>query len=334
LAPASSFDAIAFLAAQLDDCETHWSLGAFGALAEFSRYAGEPVELSQDERSVSVVTPRGGIRVEPPAGLRFAASESATRDSWNHRVALCLSEAACAMNRRTVLTELGPDVRALRAQDRDAVLFDLGLGLMQADACIRVADADVTARLRACAGRSVFDTGNPGMAAILAANPHRVFVSKAGRIEVFQPIPPPDGKSPDGPHTHVLPKLLAHKRTHAATEPVPDGLVPCAHFYPAHPAKGASFDTRRHDSFQTILRRFGDPGALALKDQVAAAIAEDRDPSAVSVPRGRFARANVRVTVRQWRALHAPCPGLARWIAAHDQAHDDDAEFDTEIMHG
>ena len=111
------------------------------------------------------------------------------------------------------------------------------------------------------------------MGIILATNPHRVFLSRLGRIEVFQPIPPPDGKSPDGPHTHVLPGLLRHRRTHAATEPIPDGLVPCAHVYPAHPAKDGMgqprpFDRARHDAFQAILRSYGDPKFLALKQQV------------------------------------------------------------------
>ena len=61
---------------------------------------------------------------------------------------------------------------------------------------------------------------------ILAANPHRVFISRLGRIEVYQPIPPPSGKSPEGPHTHVLPRLLKSGRTHPATEPVPEGWFP------------------------------------------------------------------------------------------------------------
>jgi hypothetical protein len=93
---------------------------------------------------------------------------------------------------------------------------------------------------RNCApcGRSVFEPGNPAMGVILAANPHRVFISRIGRIEVYQPIPPATGKSPDGPHTHVLPKLLRSKRSHPATEPIPDGWVPCAHFYPAASGPG------------------------------------------------------------------------------------------------
>jgi hypothetical protein len=329
---------IAFLAAQLDDCDTHWSLGSFGALAEFCRDPGEPVAFAHDARSVSAVTPRGGIRLEPRPELRLAASESATRESWSHRVSLCLPQAACAMSRRTQLTELGPDAGALREADRTAILFDLGLDLLQLDACVRVSDPEVAAKLRECTGRPVFEHGNPAMGMIVAASPPRVFVGRIGRIEVFQPIPPPHGRSPEGPHTHVLPKLLQHRRTHAATEPVPDGFVPCAHLYPAHPVKDAlgralPFDAQRHDSFQEMLSRFGDPHAIALKRQVIAAIAQGSDPSAIKVPDDRFARANVRVAVRQLRAWRGSSPALMPWIAAHDQAHAPEVD-EAEAMHG
>jgi hypothetical protein len=48
---------------------------------------------------------------------------------------------------------------------------------------------------------------------------HRVFLSRVGRAEVYQAIPLPDAKRPDGPHTHVLPKLLRAGRTHSANDP-------------------------------------------------------------------------------------------------------------------
>ena len=233
---------------------------------------------------LSAVTARGGIKLAPRPGMRLFASESATRTSWSHRVALCLPETRCKMSRRNTLTELGPDTEALREADREAILFDLGL-----DACKWTPASAWPTRasppnLRACAGRPVFEHGNPAMEIILAASPPRVFLSRLGRIEVFAPIPPPNGKSPEGPHTHVLPKLLAHKRTHAATEPVPEGYVPCAHLYPAHPLKDSlgrelAYDAPRHESFQDILRRFGDPNAVALKQHVMAAVAQGGDPS-------------------------------------------------------
>jgi hypothetical protein len=314
-----------FLAAQMSDHETHWSMGTFGAIAEFTREQDEAVLLSRGDNAIAAVTARGGIRIEAGDGLRLFASETTTRVSWSQRVALCLPRRECAMNGRTELTALGPDRQALRAEDREAALFDLGLGALQLDACIRVADPDVAARLLLHTGRSLFESGNPAMGLILAASPHRVFVSRLGRVEVFQPIPPADGKSPDGPHTHVLPKLLQHRRTHSATEPVPEGLIPCAHLYPAHPAQDASghprpFDACRHAAFQAMLRLFGDPESVALKQRLMAAIAAGADPSGIAVADNRFARADIRVVLRQLSAANERSPALATWLAAHERS--------------
>jgi hypothetical protein len=316
-------DAFALLAEQVSDPETGWSLGTFGAIAEFTRDPDEPVALSRSDTCLAAVTARGGIRIEAREGVRLFASESTTRDGWNHRISLCLPEKQCAMNGRTVLTTLGPDAQALREQDRGAALFDLGLGALQVDLCVRVTDPSVAAQLASHAGRPLFEPDNPAMGVILAASPHRVFVSRVGRIEVFSPIPPADGTSPEGPHTHVLPKLLAHRRTHAATELVPDGWIPCAHLYPGHPAKDAfrrsrPFDRARHAAFQGMLRDFGDPELYALKQRVLAAVAAGEDPSVIAIADSRFTRTNVRVALRQLRATACASPALAAWLAAHE----------------
>jgi hypothetical protein len=325
----------AFLAAQMEDAEAGWSLGTFGAIAEFTRDADEPVVLGRDSSSLSAATGRGGIRIAPIDDLRLFASESPTRESWNQRVSLCRPEKACRMSGRKVLTELGPDHHALRAVDRDAVLFDLGLDTVQADICIRTAEPAVIAGLRAQLGRSMLAPGNPAMGTILAASPHRVFISRCGRIEVFQPIPPADGRSPDGPHTHVLPRLLQHRRTHPATEPVPDGFVPCAHLYPAHPAKDQMgrprpFDPFRHAAFQHMLERFGDPRTVALKQRVAAAVAAGEDPAAIPITNDRFARAGIRIVLRQLTAANQPAPSLPAWMAAHERADPSDTELEVD----
>jgi hypothetical protein len=145
------------------------------------------------------------------------------------------------------------------------------------------------------------------MGTILAASPARVFIGRLGRIEVFQPIPSVGGRSPDGPHTHVLPKLLAQARTHAATEPIPEGWIPCAHFYPPHPMKDAlgrpqPFDLERDQLFQKLLVRFGDPAYGALKKAVVDAVEAGRDPSTLFIPKNRFARASMRVALYQLKA--------------------------------
>jgi hypothetical protein len=329
---------LAFLAAQMADLETAWSLGTFGAIAEFTRDADEPVTLAHGEIAISVVTARGGVRIEAAPGLRPVASESPSTESWSHRVALCLPREACAMSGRAVLTEVGPDHGALRAEDRKAVLFDLGLAALQVDVCVRSADPEVIAGLRTLTGQSVFAPGNGAMGIILKANSHRVFVSRLGRIEVFQPIPPPDGRSPEGPHTHLLPKLLVQGRTHAATEPIPSGWIPCAHLYPPHPAKdafgrGQPFQAARHAAFQELLARYGDPELVGLKRRIATAVAKGHGPAAVPVPDDRFARATMRVALRQLRASGKAGPALAAWLTAHNRTGRFDAEENAELHH-
>jgi hypothetical protein len=325
------------LGAQIADPATSWSLGSFGVIAEFVRDPDEPAVTGKG--GLAAATDRGAIRLQASDELRLFASEGITRESWSQRVALCLPEARCAMHRRSVLSEIGPDAEAIRAADRDAILFDLGLDVLQADICVRIRDRDVVDRLRACVGQPVFAHGNPAMSVVLAANPHRVFMSRVGRIEVYAPIPPANGKSPEGPHTHVLPKLLRHRRTHAATELIPDGWVPCAHFYPAHPIKDANgrsrpYESRHHDAFQALLLTFGDADHISLKRRMKDAITAGHDPSAFAVPEARFARATVRIGLRQMLVADGPSPALAAWQQMHERAHHDaDADEGAEIDH-
>jgi len=327
-----------FLGDQLADIQAGWSVGTFGAIAEFTRDPGEPAELRRTGDAISIVTARGGVRIVPRPGLRIIASESPTTHGWSHRVALCLSYDSCAMSGRRVLTEIGTDDGALRAQDRDAVLFDLGLDAMQIDACIRSSDPEVVAALRTCIGKSVFAAGNEAMRIILSANPHRVFSSRIGRAEVFQQIPPPGGKSPDGPHTHVLPKLLAHGRTHAATEPLPEGWIPCIHLYPAHPlrdqfGRNRAFRREHHAAFQVMLDRYGVPELVELKREVVESATAGRGPEMMSLPTDRFARATVRVALRQLRAMGETSPALTAWLSEYDWLDSADAANPLEALH-
>jgi hypothetical protein len=268
--PPSQADAVTtLLRGALADPGTAWSLGSFGAIAEFMRDPDEAVSPLPDDR-MGLATDRGAIALADCADLRPVAYETAVASGWNHAVALCLPDASCAMNRRGVVTELGPDRDAARERDQDAILFDLGLGLLAVDACVRTGDPEAIACLRSGAGRPLFDPANPIGRRLVALSPHRVFLARVGRIEVYAPIPGPGGTSPEGPHTHVLPKLLRSGRTHAATTPVPAGWVPCAGLHPAHPYKDMmgrriAFDASRHEAFQALLDRWGDPDLLAAK---------------------------------------------------------------------
>ena len=316
-------DLLDFLAAQVADNEVAWSLGTFGAIAEFARDPDEPVVLDRADGSISAITARGGLCITLHPELRPIASESPTTESWSHRVALCLPETSCAMSGRTEFTEVGLDHESLREEHRAGILFDLGLGALHADFHVRTSDADVVAALRGCTGKSVFSPGSGAMKVILAANLHRVFVSRLGRIEVYQPIPHADGKSPTGPHTHVLPKLLAHGRTHSANEPLPPGWIPCAHFYPPHPVRDPlgqrqAFRAERHVAFQLLLARYGDPQRLALKQRVIDSVRSGGEPFAIPIDNDQFARATVRVALRQLRASDQSPTALAAWLSVHD----------------
>jgi hypothetical protein len=314
-----------FLAEQLADPETAWSIGTFGAIAEFMREADEPTKISRGDATISAATDKGAIRINAHPQLRPFASESLTTQAWSQRVSLCMPYQLVAMNQRMQLTELGPDRDAVRAEDRAGVLFDIGLGTLQIDACIRSSDPATVAALRGHAGKSVFAADSGAMAVILRANPHRVFVSRLGRVEVYQPIPQAEGKSPDGPHTHVLPKLLAHRRTHAATELVPGGFIPCAHLYPPHPMRDVmgharSFQADQHISFQNLLGRYGDPEHFALKRRIIYAVTAGHQPDDVPLPSDRFSRATARITLRQLRASDMSSSVLETWLAAHDRS--------------
>lgn len=313
----------ALLREHIHDPSSQWNLGTFGAVAEFMRDPHELVAIVDEPERLSAVTARGGICFDRLDGIRLFASETASGKSWTHRVALCLPEEACVMNRRRVLTELGADAQALRAGDAGAVLFDIGLGTVQVDVCIRTDDPQLIATLRPLVGRSLFEPGNPGMPAIVAAGPHRVFIARFGRCEVYQPIPPADGKSPEGPHTHVLPQLLQSGRTHAATEPVPAGFVPCAHLVPAHPVKDAmgrprAFDADALGRFEAILGDYGGPDLVAIKRDVRTAIAAGEDPDRFEAPQTRFGRHALRVALRQLAAQGVHAGQLQGWLTKFD----------------
>ncbi|MCX7371975.1 MAG: hypothetical protein NTW56_06005 [Alphaproteobacteria bacterium] len=305
----------------LHDPHWHWGVGVFGAIGEFTRMPDEPADITRGH----VVTARGAIRVAPPAEALLLAHEQTSRRAhhWQQGLTLCLPTGHAALpGAADTVTELGPDTDALRPQDRGAILFDMGLGFSHLRACVRSAEPAVIAAIRAGCGRPLLEPGNPAGAAIPALSPHRVFITRAARVEVFQPIPPPDGRSPEGPHTHLLPQLLRARRTHAATLHIPDGWVPVLDAFPPHPQADAMgepvpFDTARHAAFQALLAAHGSATALAEKSAVRAALATGAPPDALPEPSSREARATRRVTLRQ---AARDTPGLAAWRARWDRA--------------
>jgi hypothetical protein len=222
-------------AAQLDGWlarpEVSWSMGVLGAVAEFRRDADESARRAPGE----VSTARGAIRLAARTGLR-AVEHEATADPDRHGPAtsLCLPLDDARQAGRTVLTVLGADTEAVRAEDRYAVLVDLGLGIPTLDVCVRVDDPGLLDVLASGDGQPFLADAAVAIA-VVAASPPRVFRTALGRIEVYTPIPTPDGRSSDGPHTHLLPHLLQTGRTHADGAPIPAGWAPVVSWYFGQP---------------------------------------------------------------------------------------------------
>ena len=314
----------------------HWGVGVLGAIAEFSRDPWEgwlPIEHG-------VVTARGGIRIRHDPQARLVAHEAISRRAghWQQGLAWCLDARLASMGEtHDVVTELGPDDAALRPRDQGAVLFDMGLGFAHLRACVRIADAAVLAALRQGCGRPLLEAGNPAAAAVVRCSPHRVFLSPAGRVEVYQAVPPPDGRTPEGPHTHLLPPLLRSRRTHPATTHLPEGLVPVLEAFPPHPlsdalGNAAPFDVRRHKAFQALLERHGSAAALTEKRSVLAALAARLPPRALDEAPTRETRASRRVALRQAAQTMPGHPMLAAWHTAWDSPGTSPAEPDVETM--
>jgi hypothetical protein len=314
------------LRAHLDDRASSWSIGGYGAIAEFHWLpADHPGDRCDDLRAI---TDAGALSLElrddvvpyPYLGV------SRHPDRWLQGIALCLPWRRARRGARAVLTELGSDANALRGQDRDAVLFDLGLALPHVDACVRSASPALLHALRAGCGRSLLESGNTVMAAIREANPHRVFLSQLGRVEVYQPIgraghhPP----TPLGPHTHVLPRLLAAQRANAEDNDAPAYHRACAYLYPKHPlvdnlGKRKAYDRDAHAHFTALMERWGDPRFLAERRRTMRAIRAGEDARRYQAPTDSKGRYALRIAIRELAQQMGDTDIIQAWRSRFDR---------------
>ncbi len=316
-------EALELAATHLRDPASSWSVGTFGVLAEFARAPNEACAID----GLTAATDRGAIRVEREPEVRALAYEalSAQPGQWHHGVLFCMRPARTEFAPRRAIAELGPDRDAIRAADRDAVLFDLGLGATTFAFCVRTADPALLAELRRAVGTRLLDPPRGVAHRIMEASPHRVAVTRLARIEVYQPIAQPDGRTPSGPHTHLIPSVLRPALTHSANIAVPAGWLPVLALYPVHPARDDAgnpkpFDPGTHAAFQALVARYGDPAARTAKATVLAAIERGVPPSARRLPTSRRGRAASRIALRQLRQSGADSPVLEDWERALERA--------------
>jgi hypothetical protein len=200
----------------LADPGTGWSVGTYGAIGEFQYDPGEP-GLRLDLEAMAVQTGRGALAV---ISLEGVSAFGVTDDTGRLKeIAFCCERRGA---QRATVTELDP------------LTFDVGIAAPHIDMLVRLrpGDAATAADLRAGVGRPLLAADNPAGPAIARASPTRILASPVARIEVHQPIPPAGGRSPEGPHTHLLPKLLAQGRTRPPGSPLPEGLRCGLSLYP------------------------------------------------------------------------------------------------------
>lgn len=302
----------------IEDPANGWSIGSFGAIGEFMRDPDEPTTIRRSTDRIEVATGRGAIRVVDTE-LTGVAWDTLSSDgeTWGHALALCT---AMPPSSAKVIRSLGPDHEALRDEDRHALLYDLGVGAGCVTMAIRTKDTELIEALDAAEGQPVL-AGPDVMGCILRSQPHRVLLSPAGRVEVYQPIPMPGGASPEGPHTHLLPQLIAKDRPHSANTPIPDGWQSALTLHPPSPwrtplGERRPFCPRTDAMFRPLLQRF----QSAADEAVRAAIVTTLDEVELPWPHSRRGRHKARIVLRR---LHAAGDTRATaWRDIHDSRID------------
>ena len=250
--------------------ECSWSNGISGAIAEFMYDAGERVSFGESAHGIHAVTDRGAIAVNLAGELTcFAYEEIAhcTR-SWTQAVALALPEKMSLLPAHHAITALGADAEAVRPEDRDKQLFDLGLGSDKARFCVRSGDPQLVQELDSLCGQSLADQGHALLGLLQGAAPERIVVSRLGRVEVCTPIPHKGGNTEAGPHTHLLPQLLGKDKS-----VIPPGYSAVMHVYPPHPLHDKygvdkPFDRAQFGAFQEVLEKVGVDDYLKAKNAI------------------------------------------------------------------
>jgi len=298
---------------------TGWSLGAFGAVAEFNRTEDENCQINLSATGGEVITDKGGLRVDFKRPVNPAPYQMLRRDRlrWLHGLNFCSPDGLSVINKNIGVIEMGSDENALRDQDKSAVLFDLGLAIPHIKCCVRSHDPDIIHFLNNKSGHSIFGANGRVMNELVKCSPHRVFISRFGRIEVFQAIPEgEDEKTPSGPHSHITETLLKQDRQLSANVSVPNGHRVLLSMYPKNPVADFSgapepFDIVAFQEFQKLIKDFASTNDKKLIDKVINDVRSGYSPWKTGLTRSQ--RTLLRVVLRQLFWLDQPNDSVVKW---------------------
>jgi predicted Fe-S protein YdhL (DUF1289 family) len=221
-----------FVRRTLVDRSGTWVIGCHGATAEFMADANEAMETEFGQDALVATTAQGGLRFQPRDNFRALQWRDPRMPDETRAIFIVIPRPRDAASVGSGLKIEGADRDALQARHSDEAIFDLGLGRDHMRFLIRTPKAEVRHALTAAQGLSL-DALLPRCGGLLLReSPTRIVDSAFGRIEVYAPIPAPGGKSPPGPHTHLLPGHLAMQRATAPSVDLPAAYSLCATFYP------------------------------------------------------------------------------------------------------
>jgi hypothetical protein len=302
----------------LNDQSTSWSVGTFGAMAEFFHVSTEPLKTTKINSVLAAQTSLGTIQVTYSKSMQLIPYEGLSKleGAWTQGVLVCMPAAEAQMANRSVISEL-------ITEDNSSPIFDLGLSLEHIDVCIQADCKELIAVFRAHIGKSLFDPNLNLFEVIKDSSPIRIFKSKSACIKVFSHIPATHGKTPLGPHTHFSTKLLKQNKTQAATIPVPEDYVPVFAFYPRTPIRDETgsikpFDPKAFDHFQNLLRNFQPKPLARIKHMFRQAMEKGQGPDECTQPSTKFERTTLRITIRQYYHSHGPSALLSKWKATYE----------------
>ncbi|MBD3765486.1 MAG: DUF1289 domain-containing protein, partial [Rhodobacterales bacterium] len=210
-----------------------WVFGVSGAVAEVMLHPGARFVVTVHGDSVTALTHGGGLRLLLGEDLRALSFATPSVPADRAPLALVVLRERGRLPVASGLADLGPDTAALDPASRSHRLFDLGLGRKEARFCVRCPPGDLSCLLTSLAGADLATVLRVAGPRLVAESPARVVESALGRAEVTTPIPPPGGRSQVGPHTHLLPDVLASGRATPPGIDIPRAYLPGALFHPA-----------------------------------------------------------------------------------------------------
>ena len=227
-----------FVAESLDQRSGTWALGCYGATAEFICHHDEPCDVSVTGETITAISDRGALQLTIGEHVRALRLRADHPRRGNRTIFLVVVRTRTSLPVATTLTPLGREEGAIRPECRNDAWFDLGLGRAHLRFCVRASAPELRDKLKQASGLPLSDVLQASAATIVKHSPARVVESPLGRAEIYTPIPPPGGQSPDGPHTHLVPDQLAWGRATPPGIDLPPVYALGATFYPRAGSQG------------------------------------------------------------------------------------------------